>query len=102
MSGNEAALPCLHASVLHLFIYERSSIAECSIVQQLYSDLEQMYTLLNASRQQYDDRLQLVHRHTADTQSWISSMDEKHGWVSQLSGSSVETHNIFHVTAVCL
>uniref|UniRef100_A0A3B4TYD7 Clusterin n=1 Tax=Seriola dumerili TaxID=41447 RepID=A0A3B4TYD7_SERDU len=68
-------------------------LKECPSVQQLHSEMEEMYMLLNASRQQYDDRLQLVQRHTADTQRWLSSMDDKYGWVSQLSNSTAVSHN---------
>lgn len=70
-------------------------------MQQLHSEMEEMYMLLNASRQQYDGRLQLVHRHTADTQMWLSSMHDKYGWVSQLSNSTVDPHSIFSVILVC-
>ncbi|XP_070784650.1 clusterin-like protein 1 [Enoplosus armatus] len=64
-------------------------LKECPSVQQLHSEMEEMHMLLNASRQQYDDRLQLVQRHTADTQRWLSSVDDKYGWVSQLSNGTV-------------
>ncbi|XP_071341051.1 clusterin-like protein 1 isoform X2 [Trachinotus anak] len=75
-------------------------LKECPSVQQLHSEMEEMHMLLNASRQQYDDRLQLVQRHTADTQRWLSSMDDKYGWVSQLSDSTASPHNIFNVITV--
>lgn len=75
-------------------------LKECPRVQQLHSEVEEMYMLLNASRQQYDDRLQLVQRHTADTQRWLGDMDDKYGWVGQLSASTVDPHNIFSVIAV--
>ncbi|XP_040922242.1 clusterin-like protein 1 [Toxotes jaculatrix] len=75
-------------------------LKECPSVQQLHSEMEEMYMLLNASRQQYDDRLQLVQRHTADTQRWLGSMDDKYGWVSQLSNSTAGPHNIFSVIGV--
>uniref|UniRef100_A0A3B5A134 Clusterin n=1 Tax=Stegastes partitus TaxID=144197 RepID=A0A3B5A134_9TELE len=75
-------------------------LKECPSVQQLHSETEEMYMLLNASRQQYDDRLQLVQRHTADTQKWLSSMDDKFGWISQLSNSSVDPQHIFRVITV--
>ncbi|XP_028289342.1 clusterin-like protein 1 [Parambassis ranga] len=77
-------------------------IKECPSVQHLHSEMEEMQMLLNASRQQYDDRLQLVQRHTADTQRWLSNMDDKYGWVSQLSNRTVSPHNIFHVITVNL
>lgn len=72
----------------------------CPSVQQLHSEMEEMYMLLNASRQQYDARLQLVHRHTADAQRWLSSMHDKYGWVSQLSNSTVGQRGVFAVIEV--
>lgn len=72
----------------------------CPSVQQLHSEMEEMYMLLNASRQQYDSRLQLVHRHTADTQRWLNSMHDKYGWVSQLSNSTVDQRSVFTVIEV--
>ncbi|XP_044033050.1 clusterin-like protein 1 isoform X2 [Siniperca chuatsi] len=75
-------------------------LKECPSVQQLHSEMEEMYMLLNASRQQYDDRLQLVQRHTADTQRWLSNMDDKYSWVSQLSSSTVGPRDIFSVITV--
>uniref|UniRef100_A0A4W6CH59 Clusterin n=1 Tax=Lates calcarifer TaxID=8187 RepID=A0A4W6CH59_LATCA len=74
----------------------------CPSVQQLHSQMEEMHMLLNASRQQYNDRLRLVWRHTADTQRWLSNMDDKYGWVSQLSNRTVGPQNIFNVITVCL
>ncbi|XP_028425726.1 clusterin-like protein 1 [Perca flavescens] len=75
-------------------------LKECPAVQQLHSEMEEMHMLLNASRLQYDDRLQLVQRHTADTQRWYRNMDDKYGWVSQLSNSTDGPHNIFSVITV--
>uniref|UniRef100_A0A3Q1EPR9 Clusterin n=1 Tax=Acanthochromis polyacanthus TaxID=80966 RepID=A0A3Q1EPR9_9TELE len=77
-----------------------SPLSECPSVQPLHSEMEEMNMLLNASRQQYDDRLQLVQRHTADTQKWLSSMEDKFGWISQLSSSTVEPKSIFSVISV--
>eukprot|EP00064_Thunnus_orientalis_P006549 superscaffoldBa00000686_g6567 len=75
-------------------------LKECPSVQQLHSEMEEMYMLLNASRQQYDDRLQLVQKHTADTQRWLSNVDDKYGWVSQLFNSTEGPHDIFRVITV--
>ncbi|XP_078136362.1 clusterin-like protein 1 [Sander vitreus] len=75
-------------------------LKECPGVQHLHSEMEEMHMLLNASRLQYDDRLQLVQRHTADTQRWYRNMDDKYGWVSQLSNSTAGPHNIFSVISV--
>ncbi|XP_054479326.1 clusterin-like protein 1 [Anoplopoma fimbria] len=79
---------------------EEYLLKECPSVQQLHSEMEEMHMLLNASRQQYDDRLQLVHRHTADTQRWLSTMEDKYGWVGQLSNSTVGPRSSFSVITV--
>ncbi|KAM3593911.1 uncharacterized protein V6R79_025340 [Siganus canaliculatus] len=73
---------------------------ECPRVQQLHSEMEEMHVLLNASRQQFSHRLQLVHRHTADTQRWLSDRDDQYGWVRQLSDRAVGPDNIFTVITV--
>ncbi|XP_029313904.1 clusterin-like protein 1 [Cottoperca gobio] len=75
-------------------------LKECPSVQKLHFEMEEMYMLLNASQQQHDDRLQLVQRHTADTQTWLSNMEDKYGWVSQLSNSTAGPHNTFCVITV--
>uniref|UniRef100_A0A667XP74 Clusterin n=1 Tax=Myripristis murdjan TaxID=586833 RepID=A0A667XP74_9TELE len=76
---------------------EEYLLTECPSMRQLHSEQEELNLLLNASRQQYEGRLQLVQRHTADTQRWLRNMEEQYGWVSQLSNSSLDPHNIFTV-----
>ncbi|XP_061569544.1 clusterin-like protein 1 [Cololabis saira] len=75
-------------------------IKDCPLVQQLHSELDDMHTLLNASRQQYNHRLQLLRRHTADTQRWLHSMQDDYGWLSQLSNTTLDPGNIFSVITV--
>lgn len=72
-------------------------LRECPRVQELHSEREEMYMLLNASRQQHEDRLQLVQRHAADTQRWFSNMHRRCGWVSRLSNNTVDTQTVFSV-----
>uniref|UniRef100_A0A667XXI8 Clusterin n=1 Tax=Myripristis murdjan TaxID=586833 RepID=A0A667XXI8_9TELE len=79
---------------------EEYLLTECPSMRQLHSEQEELNLLLNASRQQYEGRLQLVQRHTADTQRWLRNMEEQYGWVSQLSNSSLDPHNIFTVITV--
>ncbi|KAJ4925686.1 hypothetical protein JOQ06_018407 [Pogonophryne albipinna] len=81
-------------------VYFQEPSTECPSVQQLHSEVEEMHLLLNASQQQYDDRLQLVQRHTADTQRWLSNMQDRLCWVSQLSNSTTGPHNTFSVITV--
>ncbi|XP_041824556.1 clusterin-like protein 1 [Melanotaenia boesemani] len=77
-------------------------IKECPHLQQLQSEMDEMHTLLNASSQQYNQRLQLVQRHTADTQRWLSNVQDKYGWVSQQANITMDTNNIFSVITVNL
>uniref|UniRef100_A0A3P9J5V5 Clusterin n=1 Tax=Oryzias latipes TaxID=8090 RepID=A0A3P9J5V5_ORYLA len=69
----------------------------CPHVQQLHAEMEEMQTLLNASRLQYNDRLLLVQRHTADTQRWLTSMQDKYAWVTQLLNTTVDQSTTFTV-----
>ncbi|KAL6097699.1 clul1 [Pungitius sinensis] len=73
---------------------------ECPGVQPLHSEMEEMHVLFNASRQQYDERLQLVRRHAEDTRAWLSSMDDKYGWVGHLSGGAGGPRGLFSVITV--
>ncbi|MED6245607.1 hypothetical protein ATANTOWER_005483 [Ataeniobius toweri] len=74
-------------------------IKECPRLQQLHSEMEEMHTLLNASCLQYDNRLQLVHRHTADTQRWFW---DTYGGLNWLANISSAQNNIFRVITVNL
>lgn len=58
--------------------------------------------LFNASRQQYDERLQLVRRHAEDTQAWLGSMDDKYGWVGHLPDGAGGPRALFSVITVRL
>lgn len=75
-------------------------LSECPHVQQLHAEMEEMQTLLNASRLQYNDRLLLVQRHTADTQRWLTSMQDKYAWVTQLLSTTVDPSSTFTVITV--
>ncbi|KAM9839718.1 clusterin-like protein 1 [Aulostomus maculatus] len=75
-------------------------LKECPGVRQLQSEVEEMYMLLNSSRQQYYNRLLLVQAHTADTQRWFSSAYNKYGWVSQLADAALGPHDVFSVIRV--
>uniref|UniRef100_A0AAQ4RRC9 Clusterin n=1 Tax=Gasterosteus aculeatus aculeatus TaxID=481459 RepID=A0AAQ4RRC9_GASAC len=75
-------------------------IKECPGVRQLHSETEEMHMLFNASRQQYDERLQLVRRHAEDTQAWLGSMDDKYGWVGHLPDGAGGPRALFSVITV--
>ncbi|XP_012708642.2 clusterin-like protein 1 [Fundulus heteroclitus] len=77
-------------------------ITECPHLQQLHSEMEEMHTLLNASRLQYDNRLHFVHRHTADTLRWFSDTRDECGWLNWMANVSGLQDNIFRVIKVNL
>uniref|UniRef100_A0A3B3VYV7 Clusterin n=1 Tax=Poecilia latipinna TaxID=48699 RepID=A0A3B3VYV7_9TELE len=74
-------------------------IRECPRLQQLHSEMEEMHTLLNVSRLQYDDRLQLVRRHAAGTQRWLGDTRDEYGWISRVANVSGAQSSIFRVIA---
>uniref|UniRef100_A0A3B3UW55 Clusterin-like protein 1 n=1 Tax=Poecilia latipinna TaxID=48699 RepID=A0A3B3UW55_9TELE len=77
-------------------------LTECPRLQQLHSEMEEMHTLLNVSRLQYDDRLQLVRRHAAGTQRWLGDTRDEYGWISRVANVSGAQSSIFRVIAVRL
>uniref|UniRef100_A0A3B3XVR2 Clusterin n=1 Tax=Poecilia mexicana TaxID=48701 RepID=A0A3B3XVR2_9TELE len=77
-------------------------IRECPRLQQLHSEMEEMHTLLNVSRLQYDDRLQLVRRHAAGTQRWLGDTRDEYGWISRVANVSGAQSSIFRVITVRL
>ncbi|XP_015232944.1 PREDICTED: clusterin-like protein 1 [Cyprinodon variegatus] len=76
-------------------------IKECPRLQQLHSEMEEMHTLLNASRLQYDNRLKLVHRHTMDTQRLFEDTKNEYTWLNLLVNVSGDQNN-FRVIEVNL
>ncbi|CAB1349518.1 unnamed protein product [Coregonus sp. 'balchen'] len=77
-------------------------VKECPSVRELHSALEETYLLLNASRLQYEEMLQVVQKHTDDTHTWLNNMEAKYGWVTQLTNGTLGPQNIFGVSAVAL
>uniref|UniRef100_A0A673VM05 Clusterin n=1 Tax=Salmo trutta TaxID=8032 RepID=A0A673VM05_SALTR len=75
---------------------------ECPSVRELHSALEETYLLLNTSRLQYEEMLQVVQKHTDDTHTWLNTMEAKYGWVTQLTNGTLGPQHIFGVSAVVL
>lgn len=73
---------------------------ECPSVRELHSALEETYLLLNTSRLQYEEMLQVVQKHTDDTHTWLNTMEAKYGWVTQLTNGTLGPQHIFGVSAV--
>uniref|UniRef100_A0A4W5KNC9 Clusterin n=1 Tax=Hucho hucho TaxID=62062 RepID=A0A4W5KNC9_9TELE len=67
-------------------------VKECPSVRELHSALEETYLLLNTSRLQYEEMLQVVQKHTDDTNNWLNTMEAKYGWVTQLTNGTLGPH----------
>lgn len=52
------------------------------------------------SKEQYDEILSIVQRHTDETVNWISNMAAEFSWVAQAVSNSSAPENIFRITMV--
>uniref|UniRef100_A0A3P9K6U0 Clusterin n=1 Tax=Oryzias latipes TaxID=8090 RepID=A0A3P9K6U0_ORYLA len=75
-------------------------LTECPGVRELHVELDEVSRLLERSRQQYEEILSIVQRHTDETLSWISSMAAEFGWVARAVSNSSAPENVFRVTEV--
>lgn len=63
-------------------------------------ELDEASQLLEVSRQQYDEVLDIVQRHTEDTINWISNMASDFGWVAELADNTTSPESIFSIATV--
>ncbi|KAM9350138.1 clusterin-like protein 1 [Symphorus nematophorus] len=75
-------------------------ITECPSVRELHVELDEVSQLLDVSKEQYDEILSIVQRHTDETVSWLSSMATEFSWVAQAVSNSSTSENIFRITRV--
>lgn len=69
-------------------------------MRELSTELNEVSRLLNESRQQYQEILQVVQRHAEDTITWLTDMTARFGWVAeQVNGTNVD-QDIFTIAAV--
>lgn len=73
---------------------------ECPNVRELYVELNDVSRLLNESRQQYQEVLQVVQRHADDTSTWLTDMAARFGWVAELANGTDVDEDIFTIAAV--
>ncbi|XP_067309704.1 clusterin-like protein 1 [Pseudorasbora parva] len=73
---------------------------ECPNVRELHIELDEASQLLEASRQQYEEVLGIVQRHTEDTISWLSDMASDFGWVTELANNNTTPERIFSIATV--
>ncbi|XP_072543019.1 clusterin-like protein 1 [Salminus brasiliensis] len=75
-------------------------LAECPSVRELHIELDEVSELLEVSKQQYEEVLGIVQRHTEDTVGWLNSMAAEFGWVAELVHGNATPENIFSITTV--
>lgn len=63
-------------------------------------ELEEVSQLLDVSKEQYDEILSIVQRHTDETVSWLSNMAAEFSWVAQAVSNSSTPQCIFRITMV--
>ncbi|XP_046883264.1 clusterin-like protein 1 [Hypomesus transpacificus] len=75
-------------------------LTECPSVRELHVELDEVSQLLEVSKEQYDEILGIVQRHTEDTVSWLSNMDTEFSWVAELADSTNMPKSLFRITTV--
>ncbi|KAM8726997.1 clusterin-like protein 1 [Acanthopagrus schlegelii] len=75
-------------------------LTECPSVRDLHMELDEVSQLLDVSKEQYDEILSIVQRHTDETVNWLSNMAAEFSWVGQAVSNSSAPENIFRITKV--
>ncbi|XP_051266257.1 clusterin-like protein 1 [Dicentrarchus labrax] len=75
-------------------------LTECPSVRELHVELDEVSQLLDVSKEQYDEILSIVKRHTDETVSWLSNMAAEYNWVAQAVSNSSTPENIFRIIMV--
>ncbi|XP_041804882.1 clusterin-like protein 1 [Chelmon rostratus] len=75
-------------------------LTECPSVRELHVELDEVSQLLDVSKEQYEEILSIVQRHTDETVSWLSNMAAEFSWVALAASNSSTPENIFRVTMV--
>ncbi|XP_034742614.1 clusterin-like protein 1 [Etheostoma cragini] len=75
-------------------------LTECPSVRELHVELDEVSQLLDVSKDQYDEILSIVQRHTDETINWLSNMASEFSWVALAVSNSSSPENIFRITMV--
>lgn len=75
-------------------------LTECPSVRELHVELDEVSQLLDVSKEQYDEILSIVQRHTDETVNWLSNMAAEFSWVAQTVNNSSTPENIFRISMV--
>jgi len=83
-----------------LIVSNASCVPECPNVRELHVELDEVSQLLEASKQEYEEVLEIVQHHTKDTISWLSNMASDFGWVTELANNNTTPESIFSIATV--
>ncbi|XP_028826385.1 clusterin-like protein 1 [Denticeps clupeoides] len=75
-------------------------IKECPAVPEQYSALGEISLLLNASRQQYTEKLQVVQRSIKHALQWANNIIVKYSWVTHITNGTGAVPHIFRLAKV--
>ncbi|TRY97653.1 hypothetical protein DNTS_035473, partial [Danionella cerebrum] len=70
---------------------------ECPYVRELHIELDEASQLLEVSKQQFQEVLDIVQHHTEDTISLLGNMASDFAWVTELASNNTTPENIFSV-----
>ncbi|XP_072008204.1 clusterin-like protein 1 [Engystomops pustulosus] len=79
-----------------------SVMKECPDVIELHLKSEASFKLVNISRSQYEDVVQLVQQHTDETFNLVSQMKDEFGWVTEHTNITNGSGTIFNIYTVSL
>lgn len=63
-------------------------------------ELDEVSQLVDVSKEQYNEILSIVQRHTDETVSWLGNMAAEFSWVAQAVNNGSSPENIFRITMV--
>ncbi|XP_063075238.1 clusterin-like protein 1 [Engraulis encrasicolus] len=77
-----------------------STLSECPNIRDLNIELGEAAEMLEAAKQQYEEVLDIVQRHTDDTVTWLSNMAAEFDWVTELASNNSAPDDLFSVIRV--
>lgn len=69
-------------------------------MRELHIELNEVSELLEVAKEQYEEVLGIVQRHTVDTIGWINNMAAQFGWVAEVADGGATNENVFSITTV--
>ncbi|XP_078143572.1 clusterin-like protein 1 [Centroberyx gerrardi] len=75
-------------------------LSECPSVRELHVELDEVSQLLDVSKEQYEEILSIVQRHTDETVNWLSNMAAEFSWVAEVVGNNSIPEHVFRIITV--